>query len=210
MIKTISILFSGLITGLFLQLALGPVFFYVLGITIDSNFTTSFFGILAVTLVDYIYIVLSLVGIGQLLRNKRARTIFGIASSVVLILFGVMFFHKGWFNIDTGSQISSIEWTPVSSFVSCFILTVSSPLTIVFWSSVFSAKAIEKNYNKNQLIVFGFGTGLSTFLFLSITMFILSHLKSAIPVLFVQILNCLVGLVLVLYGVTRTVKLIRT
>ncbi len=30
------ILFDGMLTGMFLQLALGPVFFYILSITMDS------------------------------------------------------------------------------------------------------------------------------------------------------------------------------
>jgi len=109
--------------------------------------------------------------------------------------------------IDDTEQVRSIAWTPVSSFTSCFILTISSPLTIVFWGSVFSAKAIEKNYKKKELVIFGIGTGLSTFLFLSLTMLVLSSLKSNIPGIIVQILNCIVGLVLIYYGIKRTVKI---
>jgi len=70
-------LFSGILTGFFLQLALGPVFFYVLSITIDSSYSNGFFAILAVTLADYIYIVLSLIGIGKLLQKDRIKTVFG-------------------------------------------------------------------------------------------------------------------------------------
>ena len=49
---------SGLLTGLFLQLAVGPVFFYIFSITIDSNYRNGLFAVLAVTLADYIYITL--------------------------------------------------------------------------------------------------------------------------------------------------------
>ena len=51
-------LLNGMLTGLFLQLALGPVFFYILGITMTGSYINSLSGILAVTLADYIYIVL--------------------------------------------------------------------------------------------------------------------------------------------------------
>jgi hypothetical protein len=71
-------------------------------------------------------------------------------------------------------------------------LTISSPLTIVFWSSIFSAKAIEKNYKKKQLVI---------------SMMILSLLKSNIPDLMVQVLNCIVGFVLIYYRITRTISL---
>ncbi len=152
-------LMDGMITGLFLQLALGPVFFYIFGITIDSNYINSFFAILAVTLADYIFIVLSLFGVGKLLKEDKKKIIFGLFSSILLILFGSMMLYNGLifkFNID---QIGPIVWTPFKSFTSCFILTISSPLSIVFWGSIFSAKAIEKNYLKKQLIIFGLGAG---------------------------------------------------
>jgi threonine/homoserine/homoserine lactone efflux protein len=198
---------DGILTGLFLQLALGPVFFYILGITIDSNYINSLYAIAAVALADYIYIVLSLIGIGKLLQEERTKTIFGTVSSIILMLFGLMILYKGLVFINDAEQIRSIAWTPLNSFTSCFILTISSPLTIVFWSSVFSAKAIEKNYQKKMLVIFGLSTGLSTLLFLSLTMLILSLLKSSIPNVIVQTLNCIVGLLLIYYGITRLKKL---
>jgi len=205
-------LIDGMLTGLFLQLALGPVFFYILGITADSNFINSLFAILAVTLADYLFIVLSLIGMGTgtFLQKDKIKTIFGILSSIILMLFGLMIFHKGFIFINNVDQIGSMVWTPFKSFTSCFILTISSPLTLVFWGSIFSAKAIEKNYIKNQLFIFGIGAGASTFLFLSFTMMILSLFKSSIPNMIIQILNCIVGLVLIYYGVTRTIKTIRS
>ena len=202
-------LLNGMMTGLFLQLALGPVFFYILGITMAGSYANSLSGILAVTLADYMYIVLSLIGIGKLLQKDKIKKIFGIISSIILILFGLMILYKGLVFINDPGHAGPDAWTPFRSFTSCFVLTISSPLTIVFWSSVFSAKAIEKNYKKNQLVIFGIGTGLSTFLFLSSSMLILSLLKSNIPDLMVQALNCIVGLVLIYYGVARTIKTIR-
>lgn len=202
-------LFDGMLTGMFLQLALGPVFFYILGITIDSNYINSLSAVLAVTLADYIYIVLSLIGIGKLLQEDRIKTVFGLVSAIVLTIFGLLILYKGIVFINDPAVTRSMVWTPVNSFTSCFILTVSSPLTIVFWSSVFSAKAIERNYQKKELIIFGLGTGSSTFIFLSLIMLILSSLKSSIPGIIVQILNCVVGLVLIYYGVSRAIKAAR-
>ncbi len=201
--------FNGILTGLFLQLALGPVFFYILGITVDSNYINSLFGILAVTLADYIFIILSLIGIGELLQKDKVKAIFGFVSSIILLLFGFMILHKGLAFINT-EQVSSIVWTPINSFTSCFVLTISSPLTLIFWSSFFSVKAIEKNYRKKQLVIFGAGTGISTFLFLSLTMIIVSLIKSNIPDIVVQVLNCIVGLLILYYGISRLAKAILT
>ena len=201
---------NGVLTGLFLQIAVGPVFFYIIGITIDSNYINSLFAILAVTLADYIYIVLSLIGIGKLLQKDKVKLIFGLVSSIILILFGAMILYNGMVYINKTEQIDVFMWTPINSFASCFVLTISSPLTIVFWTSIFSAKAIEKDYQKKQLLMFGLGTGSSTFLFLAPAMLILSLLKSNIPDIIVQVMNCIVGLLLIYYGIRRSVKLIST
>ena len=71
-------LLKGLFTGLFLQLAIGPVFFFILGITINSNFINVLSAITAVTLVDYIYIALSLLGLSKIIEKEKIKVIVGI------------------------------------------------------------------------------------------------------------------------------------
>jgi SRSO17 transposase len=53
------------------------------------------------------------------------------------------------------------------------------------------------------------GTGLSTFVFLSASMWSLSMLKSGIPDWVVQTLNGMVGAVLISYGIMRAFKTLR-
>lgn len=205
----VSPFFGGMMTGMFLQLALGPVFFYILGITVDSNYTNTLSAVFAVTLADYIYIGLSLAGLGSMLHREKIKMRFGLFSSIILIMFGLMILSKGLSFVSDAVRIQEIARTPLSSFTSSFILTISSPLTIIFWSSVFSAKAVEKNYETSRLIIFGIGTGASTFLFLSLSMLLLSLFKSDIPAGAVRVSNCIVGLVLIYYGITRTIKVLR-
>jgi threonine/homoserine/homoserine lactone efflux protein len=197
-------LINGLLTGLFLQLAIGPVFFYIFKITLGSNFVNALFAILAVTLVDYLYIALSILGLGRILENDKAKNITGIIGSSALILFGASILFNA-FAVRTspaGSYYPGI--TALGSFVSCFMLTLSSPLTIVFWSSIFTAKALENGYDKKQVMVFGLGSGASTFIFLAASMSIVSLVKSGIPETVVSWLNVVVGALLVGYGVKRT------
>lgn len=197
---------DGILTGLFLQLALGPVFFYISGITLDSSYINSFSAVLAVTAADYIFIILSLMGISRFLNKDRNKQIFGLLGSIMLIIFGLLMLQKGLVTKTDAVRLSSMAWTPFSSFASTFILTMSSPLTIVFWGSIFSAKATEKNYLKQQLAVFGLGAGAATFIFLSLAMLVLSLFKSSLPDSVVQILNSAVGVILVIYGVSRSIR----
>ena len=198
---------NGMLTGLFLQLALGPVFFFIVNISISSNLSHAFWAVIAVTLADYIYIILALLGIGQVLKKAQPKLWFGRISSCVLAVFGMMILIACLNTSQPTDQILPVSWTGHKAFSAAFVLTLSSPLTIVFWSSIFSAKAIEKNYQAGQLTWFSLGTGLSTFLFLSASILVLSIVKTQIPIGLVRWLNGLVGGVLILYGIRQGIPL---
>ena len=81
---------NGFLTGIILQLAIGPVFFFILNLTLQRTILDGLIAVLAVSIVDYFYITLAILGIGHFLENKRVKKIFGIVSSIVLIIFGLI------------------------------------------------------------------------------------------------------------------------
>lgn len=205
--KTLEILKNGLFTGLLLQLAIGPVFFFIINLALQKTLLDGLMGALAVTIVDYIYITLSTFGIGKLLENEKIKKIFGIVSSIVLIIFGIIIIKGA---INSGISEAVISTTNLfSSFSSVFLLTISSPITIVFFTSLFSAKAVEYNYTKKELYLFGLGTGLATLIFMGSSVLIFSLLKGTIPTIVIQILNMIVGALIIGYGTIRLVKLLK-
>ncbi|OGZ02726.1 MAG: hypothetical protein A2946_04065 [Candidatus Liptonbacteria bacterium RIFCSPLOWO2_01_FULL_53_13] len=201
------IFINGLTTGLILQLAIGPVFFFIANVTIQRTIFDGLAGVLAVTFVDYFYITLAILGIGKLLENNKVKRTFGIISSVVLAIFGIIIIRGITGAGITASAISS-STDLFSSFASVFFLTISSPMTIVFFTSLFTAKAVEYNYAKRELLLFGFGTGMATLLFMGTSVLVFSLIKGNIPVLLIQILNLIVGCLLIGYGVVRFVKVV--
>lgn len=224
---------NGFATGLFLQLAVGPVFFYVLGITLERSLPEGLAAVVAVTLVDFLYIGLSVAGLGRLLEKDRARRVAGVVGSLALCVFGALFLRGAIGGLidaargQAGAAAASAAGgavkaagippnvaTPAaatarglfSAFAGAFVLTLSSPLTIVFWSGVFSARAAEKGYGRAQLAAFGLGAGSATAAFLSAAMSAASLAKAAIPERLVGWANAAVGAALVAYGITRLAK----
>jgi len=198
---------NGLVTGLILQLAIGPVFFFIANLTLQGTILNGIAGVLAVTIVDYFYITLAIFGVGKLLENKKVKKIFGIVSSIILAVFGLIII-KGIAG-GVSSATSTMPMTLISSFVSVFLLTISSPMTIVFFTSLFTAKALEYNYQKKELLIFGLGTGFATFLFMGISVILFSLVRGSVPILLIQILNLIVGCLLVGYGGVRLIKILR-
>lgn len=192
---------NGLITGLILQLAIGPVFFFIANLTLQKTLLDGFAGTIAVTLVDYLYIILTIFGVEKLIeKNKK---IFGVISSSVLIILGIITI-KGITGINISSAAVNTNTSSVfSSFISVFFLTIFNPITIIFWTSLFTAKAAECNYSKRELLIFGLSAGLATPIFIGTSVILLSLIKTAVPLLLIQILNLIVGFLLILYGGIR-------
>jgi len=105
---------NGLATGLLLQIAIGPVFFYIMNLTLQRSIYDGLIAVSAVTLVDYLYITLSIVGIGKLLEKKNIENVFGIVSSIVLIILGALLIkgiatngHSAGADIESASLLAS-------------------------------------------------------------------------------------------------------
>jgi len=164
------------------------------------------FAVMAVTLVDYLFIALAVLGVGKLLEKPKINFILAVVSSIVLVLFGIVMILSIQ---PTGTENSShamLASDCATSFMSAFVLTVSSPLTIVFWTSLFAAKAIEKGYVKKELVAFGFAAGLATCVFLGGAVVLFSTISAAIPFWLLKISNLAVGTLLIVYGVIRLFK----
>ena len=58
---------NGLATGLVLQVAVGPVFFFIVNLALQKSILDGLVGTVAVTVVDYFYIALSILCICKLL-----------------------------------------------------------------------------------------------------------------------------------------------
>ena len=204
------IFMKGLSTGLVLQVAIGPVFFFLANIALQKSLVDGLAAVLAVTIVDYLYILLAIAGIGKLLEREKVKKILGYISSIVLIVFGIYMAINALDNVNIVNMTISHSSNLINSFISAFILTISSPLTILFWTSIFAARSVEYSLTKQELIVFGLSAGFATPLFLGFSIIFITILKSSISPLIVQIANMLVSLILIGYGIMRIIKMVRT
>jgi threonine/homoserine/homoserine lactone efflux protein len=196
---------SGLATGLLLQLAIGPVFFYIINLTLQRTVLDGLVAVLAATIVDYVYISLAILGTSRLLERTRVKGIFAVFSSAVLIIFGAVII-QGVVGGGVSTAVDTVSSDLLTSFTSVFLLTISSPLTIVFFTSLFAAKAVEYGYTERELLVFGLGTGSATIMFLGSSVILISLVGAAIPVVVTRVLNLLVGILLVGYGAIRLAR----
>lgn len=199
---------NGLLTGLTLQFAIGPVFFFILNLVLQKSIWHGFAGVAGAATADYIYITLAILGIGRLLEQPRVKRVFGVVSALVLIGVGISLLRGALGGTAAVAQ-SATAGSVWASYGAVFGITISSPLTIVFFTGLFAAKALEYGYTRRQLFLFGFGTGMATLLFMGGAVVLFSLIRAGVPVWLVGALNGAVGCLLAGYGGVRLWKTLR-
>ena len=199
-------IFKGFRFGMLLQFAVGPMCLLVFRTSASSGFLSGFMLVLAIALVDVIYITLSGLGVAALINNDRAKLVMKLIGAAVLVLFGVSFV-LGEFNIRLFPVISLFsDVSNPNIFIQGLVLTASNPLTIIFWSSVFSAQVVEHGLSRSQLVLFGAGCVLSTLSFLTAVDILGLAFGTFLPELVIKVLNIVVGFVLIYFGIRLLLK----
>jgi len=197
---------EGLAFGMMLQLAVGPVCVSVLQKGMTGSFLQAFQMVWGVVLADAAYILLALLGISSLLQLEPLRLGIGLAGAALLMYFGVQNLRAKspelQQSVDNSDSGSSLKYG--------FLLTLSNPLTILFWSGVFGGLIASTKFSTpSAAYAFGSGCILATLVFLTV----IAGLGKFIGTFFRQPqlmlwLNRIVGLFLVAFAIKLTIDVL--
>ena len=199
-------LWGGFKFGLILQAAVGPVSIFIFQTAAASGLLTALGAVLGVTLADLVCVAAAIWGVGTLLdRSRNGKLYFKYFGAAVLWLFGAAAI-LGVFglNIIPGFDLSA-QHSANSAFAYCFILAVSSPLTIIFWAGIFSSKLTEDNMSRSDIYLYALGAVFSTLVCMSFVGAAGTLTSSFLPKSVINAMNVIVGAVLILFGV-RTLR----
>ncbi len=199
-------LLKGFRLGLLLQLSVGPMCLLVFNTSCTNGLLFAIPLVYAITLVDAIFISLAAIGVTALLKKNSVQIIITIVGSFVLITFGINIvfgvFDKAFLPYLNTFSILKAQ----SLFFQGILLTVSNPLTILFWGGIFTTKVAEENLSNKQLVQFGVGCVLSTISFLTVVAIVGNSVGAFIPTSIVSILNVVVGVIVCFFGVKMLYK----
>ncbi len=203
------VLTRGFYTGLILQFAPGPVLFFLTAITLERGLTEGLMAALAVTIVDFTYIVLALKGTVSVFKNRYIQKISGAAGAFIIAAFGVFMIFKTVTLLKNTDIQPAGDFRNIPAFMAALIITGTSPVTALFWTGVFSSRASAKGYSKRELYIFGTGAGLATPVFLGTAVSLIFLFRLSIPSNAAAVLNGAIGFILFVYGISglfRTFK----
>jgi threonine/homoserine/homoserine lactone efflux protein len=199
-------IYKGFKFGMILQLAVGPMCLMVFNTSTTYGFWVGLSLVLAISLIDGLYIILSGLGIAAIINKENIKSAIKILGCIVLVLFGTNTITGALgFTLLPAIKLFSNS-TNQNIFIQGLLLTASNPLSIIFWGGVFSTQVVEYNLSKNQLFFFGFGCIMSTLFFLTIVAFCGSILSGFLPQIIIKILNVMVGAILIFFGIKLLLK----
>jgi len=200
-------LFKGFRLGMLLQIAVGPVCLFIFQTAAGSGFLPAEIGVLAVALSDALYIFAALLGIGALIEKRPGlKAALKYAGAVVLILFGLdLVVSTFWTGFLPAFSLSATAGAG-SAFLRAALITLSCPLTILFWLGVFSQQATEQASSRSGMTLFGLGAVLSTLVFLTVVAALGGLTHTFLSETVIMILNLIVGLALIFFGIRTALK----
>lgn len=200
-------LLKGFRFGMILQLAIGPVCLFIFQTSVSSGFLAAESGVLGTVIIDGSEIILAVLGVGIFLKKYRNIQFFlKIFGTAVLFLYGINEI-LGVFQLSFLPYFNLAEKSsPENIFLYSILLALSNPLTVIFWTGIFSAKIAEENLKKNELSLFGLGCIFATLFFLTFIAVTGSFTSRMLPDYLLKILNFSIGLVMIYFGIRNLNK----
>ena len=198
-------LIQGLGFGLILQISVGPVCIAVLHKSIAQGFLHAFAMAWGAALVDALYIALSMAGVSALLQVEPARLAIGIGGALLLLYFGFRYLRAPA-NIAEAQHRSE---SPLKSLIYGVVLTLTNPLTILFWAGVLGAMMSTRRFDQpGGMVYFAVGCVTATLLFLTVVALAGHFLERLLTDRLALWLNRAVGLFLIGFASKLSVDLL--
>jgi threonine/homoserine/homoserine lactone efflux protein len=143
-------LLQNILLGLTLAAPLGPVNLEIIKRGLSSGFRQAFLTGAGAMSADATYLTLIFFGLTAFLNISFMKIALGIAGSIILIYLGALsvkeFLHHS--EIKTSQRLFS------NSYITGYVLAISSPMTIVWWTGVFGALLASQTNTVTNIAAF--------------------------------------------------------
>ncbi len=199
-------IFEGIVLGLALAIMLGPALFALLQTSIHRGFKSGVLLASGIFLSDVVVVVLIFYGISQLIYDSKNHFIFGIIGGVILIGMGLYTFTRKGYKESEVKELKIRTPAPITQILKGFFLNITNPGVWFLW--MLWMATVSSEYNKNRMAIISFFLAtLSTVLFTDIfKCFIANRIKQYMQVKTMTIINHVVGVLLIIFGIVIIVR----
>jgi threonine/homoserine/homoserine lactone efflux protein len=192
-------LLKGLILGISVAAPVGPIGILCINRTLNKNFSAGFFSGLGAATADFLYGVIAVFGLTLvsdfLIEQKLWIQLIGI---IFLAYMGIKTLRKKEENLDLNP---SKDKGLLKDYFSSFFLTISNPLTILFFIGLFAASGLSSTMNGTKsalpLLIGLFAGSCMWWLFLS---GLVNQLRKKISKNLLKKIDLVSGILILLFG----------
>lgn len=193
------IVLNGLGFGLLLCVLIGPVFFALLQNSIEKGFWSGFFMAVGIAISDASYIVITYLGISQLVENPSFNMWLGGIGGTIMLVFGIIYIAKPIPQKGL-KQLHAEETKWFQQILKGFALNGINPFVLIFWIGIISKVTVNFQYTTNEAVTF-FAVLIATVFSVDILKaYFATKLSQIVTPQFMKIMNRVVGIALILFG----------
>jgi threonine/homoserine/homoserine lactone efflux protein len=202
----LTIFFEGILLGLLVAVSLGPAFFAIIQTGITKGFKYGIYMAMGVSSSDILLVIISYLIGAQLFDDPNNKVYVGLIGGIILIIFGSISWAKKpeilkrkKYNPNKPPKNPH----PIGYVVRGFFLNIANPFLFFFWFGAlgFVGKNAEQGKILESTIVFFAGTFATIFSTDVLKSFIGGKIKGYLKPRKEIILNKIVGIALVIFGV---------
>ena len=153
---------QGIVPGLILSAAIGPVFFMLMQTSIQRGFKLAMIMESGIIISDTFCITCAYFGLASFFQNPAYKNVIITFGSIILFVFGIVTFlsHKKVnFNLD--DELKKGDKTKL--FWKGFLFNISNPSVIFFWMAFVGLSLPRYGSNKLDIFAYFFGTLITVF-----------------------------------------------
>jgi len=200
-------LFEGIFIGVTMAVMLGPAMFALLQTSIHRGTKAGVILAFGIFLSDLVIVVCSYLGAAQLLNQGKKSLVVGLIGGTVLIIFGIVTFTKKVQISDSNNLLEQKRLPdPLTYLIKGFFLNFANPFVWFFWFTVMMG--ISGTYGSEFSAVSAFFGGVLLTIFSTdvLKVFIASRIKKYLTPKILNLVNYVVGILLVVFGIILIIR----
>ncbi len=199
---------EGVILGITLAFffSFGPALFAIIQTSIHRGLWSGFQLAFGIFLSDVAFVALCFLGAINIINSQES--LFGIGSGIILVVFGfVTFTRKAHMETDKDENNSSAPG-PLTFILKGFFLNIANPFVWFFWMGVVVTVTANYKGDTQSLLLFFAGTLLTVLVTDLLKCFGSFQIKKYLTPKFIQWINKIAGIGLVLFGIYLIIRTI--
>ncbi len=200
-------LFEGIFIGLTMAVMLGPALFALLQTSIHRGTRAGVILAFGIFLSDFFIVVMSYLGAAQLLNQGKKSLVVGLIGWTILIIYGIVTFTKKVQIADANNLLEPQKIPgPLTYLVKGFFLNFANPFVWFFWFTVMMG--ISGTYGSEFSAVSSLFGGVLLTIFSTdvLKVFIASRIKQYMTPKVLNLVNYVVGILLVIFGIILMIR----